>query len=342
MKKCYPLLLLACLLFADHLIARTGKIRAKILRPATVTIPSRIQKIVLAERGRGTCIISATGQRLYGWPDTTRYSQLGYLRELLTQTQRYSIEMAAMDTAWRAHEKEQLLPPLEWSAVGRLAGYDSTAILIVLEEVDARSIGDYQNEHRVWRIYDYHTRTILDEFDHHYEYQGVIRGERRNVYLPSMALRIYAERIMPYWETVIREYYNNGDARMKAAAVCLQSLDWTGACVQWQAVVKDSTRNRALAAKACLNMAVHYELAGDFMKAQEWNNRAGRMGNELASEFARIIRGRIAEAPAVNQQVANKQGQMPALTKDYRPVKQWSRQPPPEPKRNQPQKALMK
>jgi hypothetical protein len=326
MKNPYFLLLLISQFLALHAMAGMGKIRAKILRPATVAFPARIEKIVLAERSCGNCMRSATGQRIYDAPDTTQYSQLGYFRTTLQLMNRYEIMMGAIDTAFLAQEKYQVMPPLNWDEVGRLTNYDSTAVLIVLEEVDAASIGDFQYEHRVWRIYDYTSRTILDEFDHKYEFQRVYRAERRTTYMYSQALTIYANRIMPHWEEVIREYYHKGNNRLKAAAVCLQTLNWEGASANWRSAAADSAKNRMLSAKACYNMAVYYELTGNLDSAQVWIARAVRWRVPLAEEYAAVIRLRQAEVIVVRQQLANRQGQMPVQKPVYHVNRAWTTQ----------------
>lgn len=313
-------LLLACSIPG---LTGTGTLQLRILRPALITLPERIDKIFLAERSCGECLRSGTGRRIYGVPDTNQYSALGQLRTRLDSTGRYTIKMSAIDTGLLAREQKQVLPALSWDEVGRLTNYDTTAILIVLEEYDVHFSGDYAYEHRLWRMYDYASETILDEFEQLHEYQYVIHGINANTYLNSDAIEIYACRIMPHWEGAQRSFYKRGDQRMKQAAYCLQTNDWNCAFAQWKQVAADSMNNRELAAQACYNLALYFEVHDSLVTAQEWVTRAQRLGDPLASSYADVIRKRILESGAVAQQMAVNQGQLPIVQRDYTSDQQW-------------------
>lgn len=288
--KARLLLLCAALLTVTTISAQMVTFYAGILQPATVTVPERVQKIYLATRNYEKSLRTES--------DVIAFSSLTQLKSLLESTGRYTVELTTTDSASSSL--------LNWNEVGRLTKYDTTALLIVLEKYQRVQtvVGDENYEQRLWRMYDFTTQSLRDEFDHRYDNPP---GTTSN----SPAVEMYADRIMMHWEWVQRDYYKGGNARMKAAWHCLDSSDWAGAVVKWKLVARDSLKDPKTAAKACYNMALYCELNGDIAGAQQWIARSQRLGNVLAVYYGRIIRERTGDVSMLSQQVAQKQGQIP-------------------------------
>lgn len=270
---------------------------AGVLKPATVTVPERVQKIYLATRN--------DEKNLHTESDVIAFSSLTQLKALLESTGRYTVELTELDTAYRLPMHIAPSAPLSWTEVGRVTKYDTTALLIVLEKYQFVQVAaGEQYEQRLWRMYDNTTQSLRDEFDHRYNNPSNVNGI-------SPAVEMYADRIMMHWEWVQRDYYKGGNSQMKAAWHCLDSSDWEGAAAIWKLVALDSLKDAKAAGKACYNMALYCELSGDIPGAQQWLSRSKQLGNAVAPYYARTVRERTGEISLLAQQLAQKQGQIP-------------------------------
>jgi hypothetical protein len=288
------------------------KVYAKVLRPAVVTFPARIQKIILADRTCRKCLHYPNGLRMYSGPDTSIYSTLAGLKTQLLTSGSYTVKMVAIDTSLLANDQRQLLPPLSWEAAARITENDPSALLIVLERQSAGYRNGVTIDHYVWRVYDPESKTLLDEYQQEHEYyKTVTKDEFEAGVIYSPAIYLYACHILPHWEWVGRDYYIEGSKKMKEAAGYVQQKDWDSAAALWNVVASDSA-NKTARSEACFNLAVYYEFAGDFDKALEWIALAEKLGDGQAAKYAPFIRKRKAEAPMTNAQYAAKQGQLPA------------------------------
>jgi len=277
--------------------AQMVTIYAGILKPATVTLPERVQKIYLATR--------SDEKYLHSQSDVNAFSSLTQLKLLLESTGRYTVEITELDTAFRLPPHALPASPLTWNEIGRVTYYDTSALLIVLEKYQLVEVAPQAPyEQRLWRMYDYAIQGVRDEFDHRYD-------NPLNTYDISPAVEIYAERIMMHWEWAQRDYYKGGNTQMKAAWHCLDSSDWNGAAAIWKQVAQDSVKDAKAAGKACYNMALYSELVGDITGAQQWISRSKQLGNAVAPYYARTLRERTGETSLLVQQLAQRQGQVP-------------------------------
>lgn len=297
MKTRLLLLFAALLCFAGTASAQMVTFYAGILEPATVTLPERITRIYLASRGGET--------QLHSPADVNAFKTLSQLKTILESTGRYVIEIAEIDAAYNLSANASAPALLDWKEVGRITNEDTMSLLIVLEKYqEYTSEPGVEMEQRLWRIYDFATQSLRDEFDHQCK-----SSRYSTAVLPAVS--VYADRIMMHWEWVQRDYYKSGNARMKAAWHCLDSSDWNGATAKWKLVARDTLKDPKTAAKACYNMAMYCELEGDIAGAQRWIARSQRHGNVLAVYYGRILRERSGDTSSLNQQLANRQGQIP-------------------------------
>lgn len=150
-----------------------------------------------------------------------------------------------------------------------------------------------------WRLYDPTNKTILDEVRID-DYFGVSThpfdlGEfrKRSAIQQSgyIAGRSYGNRFFPSWIQVRREYYKRKGPQMKTADRMVRVNSWEDARSVWEPLTSSSKRK--LAGRACYNMAIYYEVQGDFDAAIDWATKAYTQFNEKRSRnYVRILRNR--------------------------------------------------
>lgn len=297
MNRALLLLITALFCLSAPASAQTVTFLAGVLKPAVITLPERVTHIYLAVRGHEEISLSES--------DVIAYKSITQLKQVLESTGRYAIDLAEINTAYDFPANASALTLLDWKEVGRITRRDTSSLLIVLEKyTQLYPESEVPQEQRVWRIYDYTTQKLLDEFSH----QNILPQYSNSI---SPGINAYADRIMMHWEWVERDYYKSGNARMKAASRDLDTNNWKGATAKWQAVARDSVNDPKTAAKACYNMAIYCELEGDIAGALQWIARSKRMGNVLAVYYGRIIHERTGDTLMLKQQLAVNQGQIP-------------------------------
>lgn len=153
-----------------------------------------------------------------------------------------------------------------------------------------------------WRLYNPYAKSIIDQ------YQSkdflIFNGMGQNFsILPPEALtntayaagQNYIRRFLPSYYTVKRELYKRGKGAskqaFKAAFRCSEFANWQGAIDKWKEIVNRG--NRKSAGRACLSIAVSYEVLGNTDMALQWAKRAYEdYNNKLARDYANILRQR--------------------------------------------------
>ena len=83
------------------------------------------------------------------------------------------------------------------------------------------------------------------------------------------ASSVMCNKIVPYWQTVNRLYFDGGCVEMRDAGVYVNEGDWGAARDLWTQVYnrqkKGDTKFRA-----AYNIALSYEMTGDMEKTEEW------------------------------------------------------------------------
>ena len=169
-----------------------------------------------------------------------------------------------------------------------------------------------------FRIYDPLNKEIIDQelFDvnHHWESKGLTpiaasnalihRGEAMRI-LSSMAGRRYASKLAPTPIRIRREFW----ARRKGApeiAIGTRYADvneWNKSIETWQRGLDTSSKRKARGGY-CHNIAVAYEVLGDFEKALEWSSRAWVEYKDKKSKYYhRALRNRIRDEQILNDQL---------------------------------------
>ncbi len=82
-----------------------------------------------------------------------------------------------------------------------------------------------------------------------------------------------AKRFIPYWEQSDRYFYDPDDVQMKQGMDSVYVRNWAGAATLWQAVY-DTTDKTKLKAEAANNLAIAYEIMGDYDRAYAYASQA--------------------------------------------------------------------
>ncbi len=328
-----------------------GHASMQVLEPADVTLPAHIQKFVLADRtrpekGNGQQALNIlegilTGEGIFQdkWASE---DCLEGLRQKLTMTPRFTVTVAALDTALKGTGRRQTKPPLDWGTVSRLLGGDTTSALVVLEAFDSNTnltnevvnttktvngenitVPEYRTHSRVqvwtvWRTYDLKTKTIVDQFTQEswrqFDGAGATQAEAESR-LPNrsdMSSRAgvhagqeYGHRISPQYVWVSREYYRKGNAEMKSAGKMARYNNWKMAAEVWNKQATSS--DPKIARRASMNMALAAEQTGDIDLAIQWCERAVQMGDKKAMRYLQTLQYRKAQNERLKQQMNGKQ-----------------------------------
>ena len=324
-----------------------GNVSLQVLKPADINLPSHLQKFILADRtrpqkGNGTQALSVlegivTGEGIFqdrwGAQDCVEG-----LRQELIKTPRYTVTVAAVDTVLKGTGRRQVMPPLDWKTVGKMVGNDTTTALIVLESFDSNidlstvlaqaatstSPASYRADGRVnvycvWRIYDFKTKTIVDEFTQQYNQTFSGNGATQSIAQANLPGRdqmtqragvaagyAYAIRISPQWIWVTRNYYKSGSPALKATKRLVKYGNWTAATDAWNK--EASSSDHKAATRASYNMALAAEQQGQLDLALEWANRAVQMGDKRAPRYVQILQDRKYQQQRLDDQM---KGQTP-------------------------------
>ena len=167
-----------------------------------------------------------------------------------------------------------------------------------------------------WRIYDPSSKTILDEYaiSRQLSFSGsginpVVAATtimNRNEAVKEAANQVgqaYAQRIIPFWIRVHRDYYVRGTDNLVVAKRKAQTGNWDDAAKLWQS--ETSSSNRKIAGRACYNMAIINEINGDLDTAIKWAQRSyENYNNPLALHYVNILKNRQVKDEIVQNQHA--------------------------------------
>ena len=155
-----------------------------------------------------------------------------------------------------------------------------------------------------WRIYDPVGRNILDEYP-------ITRSVSRSAGSINPALaayvltsrkeavkevstrigQIYADRIIPFWIRVTRDYYVRGSDNFRMARRKAQTGNWNEAGSLWQQETNNPSGK--VAGRACYNMAIISEINGDLDAAIGWAQKGyENYGNRLSLHYVNILKNR--------------------------------------------------
>lgn len=331
---------------------KIGHTNLQVLQPADIMLPQHFQKFVLADRtrpGKGNGqqalnvlegIFSGEGafQDKWGAEDC-----LEGLRQVLVQTPRYSVTIAALDTAIKGTGRRQMMPPLDWATVAKLIGSDTATALVVLEAFDSNgsltrdisqvtqkgptgeniqvpqhNVHNRVNVYCVWRIYDLKNKRVVDQYtdESFQQFNGSgptpaaadakLPSRRDMTSRAGVAAGIkYGHRISPQWIWVNRDFYKKGSPALKSTAKLVRYNNWEAASNAWD---KESTSSDPkVAMRASYNMALASEKAGQLDLAIQWATRAQQLGDKRAARYIGILQQRQYDQRKLEEQMKGQQ-----------------------------------
>jgi hypothetical protein len=111
----------------------------------------------------------------------------------------------------------------------------------------------------------------------------------------------YANRILPYWIRVNREYFIKGNYSFKMAMRKARTGNWDGAAALWEAETHNA--HNKIAGRACYNMAIISEINGDLDKAIQWAQIAyEEHGTRLSLRYINQLKWRKTEMERLKSQ----------------------------------------
>ena len=213
---------------------------------------------------------------------------------------------------------------LDWNLVGSICDSTGADALLVLETFDTNTdllVSTVTNQVATvlkggipkpalpnqirmnvlcfWRLYDPSTQTIIDQYQStsYLTFNGIGKDY---AFLPPEALpntafmagQEYIQRFLPGYYTVKRDLYKKGKGsgkqEFKAAFRRAEVANWQGAIDIWSEIVKQG--NRENAGRACLNIAVSYEVLGNTDLALQWVKKSYEdYNNKRGREYAKIL-----------------------------------------------------
>jgi hypothetical protein len=264
------------------------------------------------------------------------------LNDALTQNKRFDIIKPITDVQLTTPVTGTFPSPLSWTEVETICKDHGVDVLFVMELFDTElkvvpintptkieNITDVLNtvtQAQVnitttvktgWRIYDPQKKYIIDE--HPLADNLTIVANAATILNTTEALlgrkeaikqdanklgHIYADRIIPYWIKVTRDYYVKGNYDFKVATRKARTGNWDGAGELW--LKQTESRKRKIAGRACYNMAILGEINGDLDGAITWAQKAyENYNNKLALHYVNILKNRRKINQRVDYQLGN-------------------------------------
>lgn len=206
---------------------------------------------------------------------------------------------------------ESFPEPLDWPTIAKLCAEFKVDAIIALEIFDS----DYIIPTKMTRVtagfrfYDLKTKEIFDQkhFTHQIVWEGRVNSLAGAVNLmvdKDNAVKdvsydagmIYGRRICPSWYTIEREYYRRPkkDHNLAEGSRMMEANSWDPAIEALQRAVENGKRK--VKGRAAHNLAVVYEILGDYPQAKIWAQNAwGKYENKDSKNYSYILEQRIRE-----------------------------------------------
>ncbi|NLO70206.1 MAG: hypothetical protein GX102_04535 [Porphyromonadaceae bacterium] len=227
------------------------------------------------------------------------------------------ITIVTPDTKLYGTGTRKMPDPLDWQTVTSICNKTNSDLLISLEIFDSNTdiaervaggvavilsggipripTNTKANLFTFWKIYDPATKRIIDQFSSERNFVHTLGSDA----LGAAAYDVGQEfiyRFLPGQIMVNRMFYKKGKKESKAvfqvAYRRTQVANWENAIQDWEYVVETgSIRNKG---RACLNIAVAYEVLGNTKEALTWAKRSFEdYGEKLGREYYRILQDRM-------------------------------------------------
>jgi len=310
MKKIIYLLFLLSIISSCR---STGFVRLKYPTAPEVVLPSNIHTFVLVNRSsskpgekKNSVIESIATGEIAGSDKRASDECLKGVSDKINGWKEINVVIAPKTTLYGTGTRE--IPPLlDWKIVRQICEANKADALLVLETFDSNSdlvahaVTNAVNAvingqttppppERVrmnvagyWRLYDPYSEKILDDYTSNsnlvFDASSFSTPTPPIDALPKTAYAAgeqYIERFLPGYEYVRRNMYKKGRGsakqKFKTAFRHSEVADWQSALDLWLELTK--TPKRVNAGRACLNIAVAYEVLGNNELALNWAKKS--------------------------------------------------------------------
>lgn len=318
------------LVFALLYSCATTSVNFDVEKPAEITLPNDIKSFGIMERSRG------------GSYEVKEQAILG-LSSTLNQNDRFLIKDTGLRSNRGSNFGFDYSRALDWQEVDQICSRDNLDGLISLEyydtNIDFRERDDkrttknksgadstyteYIAEQAVdielgWRIYDRNKRVIIDKYElrdrvedrqagaTQREARLALRNERD--LLKDICLhmgRAYARRISPYRINTSRKLFKkikSNQGTLNQAMRQAERGEYRRAQNLFKKIIDQRGDDKSLG-RVAYNLAVTYELEGDFNKAFEWAQKSYDMyGNKTAKRYLRTLDLRVRDEEMLDKQ----------------------------------------
>ncbi len=207
--------------------------------------------------------------------------------------------------------------PLDWEEIDALCREFNADAIVSLDIFDSDFLVNYAQVKVGFRIYDPSTRTVIDQVRYSQKMafgQPVtsVQTAINRILDKNDAIRDasyqsgirYGERISPNWYRVTRIYYKRGKGNddLKIGARMMEVNDWDSAIESLTNAMND--RHRKVKGRASHNLAVVYEILGDYPQAKKWAQDAwAKYKNKDSKDYSYALGQRINEINMLQQQM---------------------------------------
>lgn len=297
-----PMLLSSC--------ATVSTIPLEVMRPADYSVPPDVLSVVVVDfsfpfRGDSTHVLSLSPRKTTV-VDTIWIDDYGMR---VAESMAYELDNRAFFDSVFLHPVSLNRPPagrpnlpLSANQVGEiLKNYNAQAV-IALESVEYRSRfktesleGYYYasldaNSRLLWKIYNAQGQTMdafIQQDSIFWDNSDLASGDFSSIpglryaieSLADFMGKYYPDRIAPYWESQRRSYYSSGHHLFVRANDLLKANNWDHAARVWYNVFDEG--NDKQKAMAAFNIALSFEVRGDFEEAVAWAQVSKKLLDEM-------------------------------------------------------------
>lgn len=299
------------------------------LEPAELTVSSSISTIAVISRmdldSLQKVVMNQAGKKSTFDRDSSiaKEGVLGCVDELL-ESPRFEVFNPVVKRSL-VGEFTDPVRPLPWISIREAAGDPPLDAVLSLEGCNYRdtvttAVSEFWVTHTYflickthWRLYDLNT----------YQFKDVVFSDTTTIDLgqdPALnksaaekiemvkqrmywAGRNTGRRFAPYWTELERIYFPYGPGDFYLGARYMREGNWTEAAAIWDLFME--IRNKTVTAKACFNMAVTCELAGEMALAQEWLDKSEKLGmpEYYIQDYAKQLKERAEKMQILDQQM---------------------------------------
>lgn len=348
MKNLISIAMILAIIIVLSACSATSQLTMGVKQPAKVPIPSDVARIGLINRSipaegnksldKIDKILSLEGLRL---DELGANAALNGLKAELERSGRFEY-VTLIDSVESIRKGLGVFPAqMSWDEIDAICDAFNVDVIFSLEFYDTNTNVSYEQKmvnipnplgikaevpgHRVtirtalkngWRVYDPHTKYVLDESSFQDNLVSVgeginpfkaveaIAGRKESVLQTSHNLgNSYGLNIRALTRRVTRTYYVKGTDNFKVGQRRAQAGDWKGAAELWEQEL--SNPDAKIAGRACYNMAISSEIDGDLNQALDYASKSYTdYNNKDALRYVNILKYRKRQVRELDRQLS--------------------------------------